>query len=271
MKQLKRPILLELLAQLVRSLIERRGVDTKFLLGGPDPLQVFNVIHRGIVGFTKSDDSEPVYDSADLYYYGLSNGHILGATFLALSDIEATALGAGGAAYTLIMFRSANFVAFSFLLESVYEGSVNKQKWASLAQIGMDRIDPITYAPYVIERPLPGGATARRVLMQTGIGDPAVPSVAAHLHARSLGIPLLTPAARPVPGLIEAPFPSESGLIEVDYHIADPLPGSVADFPVANSVHDDVRVTDPTLRQLDAFFVPGGTIVQTCDGACDPE
>jgi len=75
------------------------------------------------------------------------------------------------------------------------------QSYVAMMQRALDGIDPISYAPYVLASPLPGSPADRRVLLQIGLGDPAVPNVASFLHARALGIPLATPSPAPVFGL----------------------------------------------------------------------
>ena len=219
-----------------------------------------------------NDSGATLYDSSEVYYYGLSNGHILGGAFLALSpDIKVAAVGAGGGAYTTIMFRSLNFLPLEFVLRQTISDALEQQKWAALAQLALDRIDPIQYAPWVLERPLPGARSDRRVLMQTGLGDVSVPFVAARLHARALGIPLMIPAARQVPAIDTVPYPSDSGFVEVDFGLPEPVPGTRQLFPDGpNEVHEGVRVQPAIIEQLDAFFRAGGQVTHTCDGACDP-
>ena len=89
--------------------------------------------------------------------------------------------------------------------------------------------------------------------------------------ARALGIPYLTPAPREIAGLSSVGAPTDSALVEFDFGI-DPPPGLKAIPPVDGTpVHEAVRRLDATQAQLDAFFRPDGSVIQTCDGVCDPE
>lgn len=216
-------------------------------------------------------DGEPPFDPSAIYLYGISNGHILGGIYLALAPkIERAVLGSGGAAYSFIMFRSNKFVAFGLILQSVYADALEQQKFASFAQIAFDRMDPITYAPWVTSDTLEGGPASRHVLMQIGIGDPAVPNVASHLHARAMGLSLMSPGPRSVTLLDEVSYPYEgSALVEFDFGIADPLPGTYADFGTgATQVHTGVRGSPAGVEMIDAFLRPDGAITDTCGGPC---
>ncbi|MBI2898487.1 MAG: hypothetical protein HYY06_33355 [Deltaproteobacteria bacterium] len=212
------------------------------------------------------------YDDA-VYYYGISNGHILGGTYLALSPrIERGVLGSGGADYSFMMFRAHPFAAFLFVIEMFVPDPLDIQKFAALSQATFDRIDPITYAPHVLGDTYAGSPAGRRVLIQIGVGDSEVPNLASHLHARALGIPLLAPAPRQVAALEEVPAPLDgSAMVEFDFGV-DPLPGIEAVPPEeTNPVHEAVRRLDASMRQVDAFLRPDGRIEATCEGPCDPE
>lgn len=214
------------------------------------------------------------YDPTRTYFYGLSNGHILGGTYLALSPhVSRAVLNVGGAGFNLMMYRAEPFNDLVSLMETQIADRLEQQKVTALMQLGLDRIDPITYAPNVIDDPLPGGVTDRRILMQIGIGDPTVPNLASHVHARALGLSHLTPAPRPIVGLPQVAAPHDgSALVEFDFGVAKPLPGTYADFPLnGNEVHELVRRNEGGIQQVDAFLRPGGQIEHFCDGPCDPD
>ncbi len=218
-------------------------------------------------------DGATAYDPSHVYFYGISQGHILGGTFLALSPIvERAVLGSGGSAFSFMMFRSKNFISFLNVIANLVPDPLDQQKYVALCQTSMDRIDPIVYAPWVTGRILPGGPQERRVLMQIGIGDFSVPNLAAHIHARSMGIPLLHPTPRELPGFSMADYPHDgSGLVEFDYGLEPPLPGDQAIPPEEeNQIHQAVRRSPEGQAQIDGFFRPGGLIENHCDGACDP-
>jgi hypothetical protein len=215
---------------------------------------------------------DPLYDPDRIYFYGLSQGGILGGTYAALSpNIERMTLGVGGAGMTFIMFRSGSCAELIGLIQTYIPDPLDTQKYAALMQTTFDRMDPITYAPYVLSQPLPDSPASRRILIQMGIGDTQVPNLSTHLHARALGLPHLQPAPREIPGLVKITAPADSALVEYDFGI-DPLPDILArPPPEGNPVHSGVRELDAARRQIDEFFREDGRIEHTCDGLCDPE
>ncbi len=215
----------------------------------------------------------PAYDPAALYFHGNSMGHILGGTYVALSpSIERAALGVGGANFSFIMFRAQPFALFLLLMEAEFPSMLDQQRLSAMTQFGFDRIDPLTYAPRLLENTLPGSPAARRVLLHVGMGDPAVPPLSAHLQARTLGLPEVAPAPRAIWGLAPKTGAIDgSALAEFDFHVS-PEPGVLAIPPAGdNPVHEGVRRLAAAREQLSRFLKPGGKIEPTCDGVCDPE
>jgi hypothetical protein len=215
----------------------------------------------------------PAYDPSVIYYYGCSNGHILGGTYVALAPaIDRAVLGVGGADYSFMMFRAQPFALFLFAMQTLVSDALEQQEVGYLTQLMFDRIDPLTYAPHLVRDTYPGSPPERRVLMQIGIGDAQVNPLAAHLHARSVGIKHLEPAPRPIAGLDEVTMPYDGSAIgEFDFHV-DPQPGIQAIPPINdNQVHEGVRALEAAREQISRFLKPGGLIEQTCDGVCDPE
>ena len=216
----------------------------------------------------------PLYGPDPLYYYGISQGGIAGGTYLGLSPhIDRGALSVGGSNLSLMMFRAQPFLAFLVFVGVRLPDPLDQQKFVTLSQSTFDRIDPLTYAPLVIDDPPNGGPDTRRLLLQIGIGDAQVPNLASHLHARALGPTLLhlTPAPRPLAGLEPTAGPPDSAIVEFDFGI-DPLPGETALPPTSDTeAHEGVRRLDAANEQLHRFFQPDGLVEHTCDGPCDPE
>ena len=111
---------------------------------------------------------EPAFATDEVYFYGISQGHILGGTYASLSpDIPRFVLGVGGANFSLIMFRSRAFLAFRLLIDTNIPEQVDRQTFNSQLQLILDRIDPLTYAPHVLADPYPG-AEPRQIMLQVG-------------------------------------------------------------------------------------------------------
>ena len=215
-----------------------------------------------------------VYDPEQIYFYGVSQGGVIGGTYAALAPlVDRAVLGVGGASFTFLMFRSRYFGTFLTLLESFLESPLESQKWVALLATTFDRIDAITYAPHAIADLYPGSPSERRILMQNAIGDTDVTNLATHLEARALGVELLQPSSREIPFLDTVDAPTDgSALVEFDFGIAEPLPGTYATLPAsANPGHEGVRRLDAGMEQIDSFLRPDGVIEHTCEGLCDPE
>ncbi|MBM4376813.1 MAG: hypothetical protein FJ095_17160 [Deltaproteobacteria bacterium] len=215
----------------------------------------------------------PAVAPSPLYFYGISMGHILGGTYVALSPrIARAALSVGGADFSLMMFRARPFLGFLAFVQLGLPDTLDQQKFAAFAQSELDRIDPLTYAPHVLAEPLDDAPKDRRVLLQIGIGDVAVPNLGSHLHGRALGVKHLVPAPRAIAGLEDVSGPYDgSALVEFDFGIS-PLPGERAQPSVDDTpAHEGVRKTASGKEQIDRFFRPSGTIDAVCDGPCDPD
>ncbi|MCU0702106.1 MAG: hypothetical protein MUC96_36890 [Myxococcaceae bacterium] len=221
--------------------------------------------------FQRASGEALVTGPADAFI-GISQGHILGGTMSALNPITTkVALNVGGAGLTHMMMRAEAFSGLFELLNLSVSDPLEQRKFVAALQRPLDRIDPATWAPFVLREPLPGNAP-KRVLMQVGLMDGSVPNLGSYLHARALGIPLLTPAPAAPWGLEARDGPAESGLEVHDFQLGDPATFyQASDFPKTKTpVHDALRGLPAVLEQLDRFF-RDGVIVRTCDGACDPQ
>lgn len=221
----------------------------------------------------QGDDGAPLYDPSAVYFYGNSQGSILGTVYGAIApEVDRVALGVGGAGFSLMMMRALPFVSFAIVLQAGLPDSRALLELTALAQGSFDRIDPGLYGPWVRTPPFPDGPATREVLVQVGRGDAAVPTVAARLQARALEAPLLVPTAGPVWGLAEAAAPTPSAYVEIDFGMPEPWAGTQADLQSPeNEVHDTVRTLASVNEQLDRFLRPDGAVEQTCDDICDPE
>lgn len=216
----------------------------------------------------------PAYDPEVVYYYGISNGHILGSTYVALAPhVSRAAMSVGGIDFGAMMFRSTSFGPLLWMIEMVMADPLDLQKMSSMFQTVLDRVDPATYVSLVRDDLLPGGPPSREVLLHMGIGDAQVPNFCSEMQARALGLPLLAPAPRDVFGLtpVEGPIDG-SAFVEFDFGIPEPLPGVIGTIPAeGNEVHGGVRALQASILQVDAFLRPDGVIQSFCDGVCDPE
>lgn len=209
-----------------------------------------------------------LFDSARIHYEGISQGAILGGVLGALDpDFSRVALNVTGAGFTHMMPRAAPFAPLFVIVHSVLGSSLSDQAFAASFQSALDRIDPLTYASNMLKEKFPGSPDDRRVLLQVGLGDSAVPPLGGFIHARALGISQTAPAATPLFGVPEAAAESLTSAITLfDFGLgansADPVPNPT------NKVHDYLRKSDEAVRQLDAFLSVEGKVIHPCAGPC---
>ncbi|MDB4995167.1 MAG: hypothetical protein JWM74_2599 [Myxococcaceae bacterium] len=233
------------------------------------PMTKLEVFHRPA---GSANAGAVVYDASRVRLFGVSQSHILGGTLAALDPgLDRVVLEVGGGAFTHLMPRAKPFAPFQYVLSLAFADSLETNAMVATLTSALDRIDPATYAPLVIANPLPGSPADRRVLMQIGLGDAAVPNVGSFFHARALGLSMTSPSPRAVFGIPQADASTlHSALTLYDFGIdtgpsRDPLP-----LP-DNDVHLSVRANAKAVLQMDAFLRDDSTIIAPCDGPCDPE
>lgn len=209
-----------------------------------------------------------LYDPSHVFYFGASQAHILGGVMCALNpDVERAVLDVGGAGFTQIMPRSNAFSAFQFILKTTVGEELTLQTVLSMLTAGLDRIDPATYAPWLVGSHLPKNPD-RKVLLQVGIGDSSVPAVAGFFHARALGVAQTSPPVASLFGIPEAPAESlGSALTVYDFGISM----DVYRLPVSrpdNEVHVGLRVEPTALEQTNTFLAVDGKVIHPCNGPC---
>lgn len=214
----------------------------------------------------------PAYDPSFVGFYGISQGHILGSTFVALSpQIDRAVLDVGGIDLSLIMFRAQPFAPFLGILANNAPDPLDHQKFAAIAQSTFDRVDPVTYAPHLLSNTFEGSPPSRKIAMRMGIGDHAVPNIATYYQAAVLGVPLLAEASAESPSyLTSVASPALGSALTV--HDLGVVRNDVA-IPAteANIVHEGVRRLHAAMEQANDFLRPDGVVVNKCSGVCDPE
>ena len=213
----------------------------------------------------------PSVDPSQLYYYGNSQGGIMGGVLAGVAtDIDRFALGVGGMSYPLLIKRSTAWIQYGAVMEVGYPDPLERDLIMVMSASLWDLAEPSTYSSHWLADPLPGTPT-KRVLMQVGIGDALVSNAATWMQARTAGIPVVTPTPVEPWGLDTTTAPADSGLVIWDVPGVDPLPPGTRSPGMDNDTHEAVRRTDSARDQIDRFFQPDGVIEQLCDGPCDPE
>lgn len=204
-------------------------------------------------------------------FYGISLGHILGSTAIAVSpEMQNGVLSVGGGSFSFIMSRAKPFSILFTLVNSKLSNKKDAQKFVALASIAMEKVDPITYADLLLKNNFDGGDLERRILAQVGLGDPDVPTLSSLVWTRSAGIPI----AQPAPDYFAADFDvqtttlpeSESATMIFDFELDGEIPGTYAKFPSeSNAVHGGVRAFPKGQIQVEDLIL-GREIPDICAG-----
>ena len=212
------------------------------------------------------DDKGPVS-----IFYGISQGGILGAGYLALSGatglIERGILGVPGAPFALIMTRSLEFQGYDALLLLNFYNNRHVRILLSLVQMAWDPTEGGGTLAIPVRETFP------RMLLQAGLGDATVPTIAAEALARGLGAVTLPNNPREIFGI---PVAKKKGnpqvtltelLFEAEY-LALPEDDMYAD---RNSVHYCVRKDEALINQMEEFINTGKVIDPCAKDSCHRE
>eukprot|EP00934_Nitzschia_sp_Nitz4_P003369 Nitzschia sp. Nitz4//scaffold75_size92586//81657//84467//NITZ4_004871-RA/size92586-processed-gene-0.30-mRNA-1//1//CDS//3329557753//3359//frame0 len=121
----------------------------------------------------------------DSVYYGNSQGAILGGGYLsAMANtglIQRGVLGVPGTPFALVMTRSVDFMGYDALLLLNFYNNRHVRILLSLVQMGWDSVETSGLLAGTSTEPIP------RVLLQAGLGDAVVPTIAAEAMTRAMG------------------------------------------------------------------------------------
>jgi hypothetical protein len=206
-------------------------------------------------------------DPARVYYYGLSQGGIMGTTVMAYEPtITRGVLGAAAANYSTLLERSADWTTYRAILASAYPDALDVAMAVSLFQMRWDKVEGSGVASSVLAG-TPTGVPPKQILLQIALGDDQVPNLGSYWLARTMGIPILGPTPTTPWGLTVQPSPLPGGSAMVIMDGGAPPPPATNLPATRYGMHDLTRKQPATRRQIKAFFATG-QIINECDGAC---
>ena len=232
-------------------------------------------------------EGRSVYDGTHVYYYGNSQGGILGGALLATApNIENGVLGVPGMNYSLLLRRSVDFDLYAAFLRPAYPDVLDQTLLLSLYQMLWDRGENNGYANHLISDPLPN-TPAKNVLLHVAFGDHQVTHISAEIMARTMGIPLHQPA------LVERrhhdinPFVEQMAISTYPhmgsalvYYDGGPGPNDewddtgthvppVVNVPprTGNDPHERPRRDPNAMEQISSFMSPQSTVINACGPA----
>jgi hypothetical protein len=244
-------------------------------------------LHQGVLdhaflirGMKKGFDKIPeiaatglVIDPAQMYYNGISQGGIFGATHMAMSlDITRGHLGVPGNNYSTLLQRSSDFAPFFVLLGFVYPDARDEQVLLGAIQNLWDRTDPVSHYRHISAEPYPG-TPSHDVLLASATGDWQVANLTNEIAARSdIGIALLPGYGKDVALVDPTPYPHNGSGI-VTYNFGNPWapPGNKPPFDDIGDPHGKPRQLPWHNEQMFHFYRTG-EIIDVCGGdGCNPD
>jgi hypothetical protein len=139
-------------------------------------------------------DSDPVIDTDDLYYWGISHGGIMGGSLTALApDHTRAVLNVPAMNHSTLLERSIHWDNYGAVFNSSYPNEIERPQILSMIQMLWDRAENNGYAHHMTTDPY-ANTPEHTVLMQVSYGDHQVTNYAAEVMARTIGARVMTPA-----------------------------------------------------------------------------
>ena len=226
-----------------------------------------------------SVNGQSVIDTSKIYYVGGSLGGIMGNVIMAYdANLTRGVLAVPGGNWSLLFERSNAWYLLKGAAMGSYTDPETYELLLNFLGMGFEPYDPITTAAHVLHDNLPG-VPAKTILMWYSIGDCLVSNIATEMTARTMGIDLLSPAAKMPYGMAPTPAPLMSGINVFNAH-PTPLPPDTNVPPSQdNGTHSGINKKPAALRFVHDFLFqtstdPDGVIVPEClvsgqAAACD--
>ncbi len=212
-------------------------------------------------------------DPTQLYYNGISQGGIFGATHVAMSlDITRGQLGVPGNDYATLLPRSVDFSPFFVILSLSYPDRRDQLLLLSAVQNLWDRTDPVSHYRHLSAEPYPG-TPSHSVLLAPAVGDWQVAPLTNEIVARSdVGVSLMSGYGRDVAEVTPAAYPrTGSGIVSYGFGNTWAKPG---DLPPSDDIGDPHgKPRNLTWHNAQMFhFFRTGEIIDVCGGdGCTPD
>ncbi len=264
--------------RLGQSLVNHVALHRSFVGGGCAALPELQIPRT-------SGGSAPAIADGSIYYYGNSQGGIMGLALAGLAvDASRFVIGVGGMSYSVMIPRSVNWRVYGSVMANGYPDPLQRAMIMQMAQSQWDLGEPSTFAGHVVRDTLPcapdvcpdGLTPPKHVLFQVGRDDAQVPNVSAEIAARTMGIGYVSsltptvavPYGMPALSAARGEILGEDALVIYDIDGVPVLPLGTRDPGGDNDAHEGVRRAPAAIEQMDLFMRPDGHIVQTCEGAC---
>jgi hypothetical protein len=205
-------------------------------------------------------------------FYGISQGGILGAGYAALSGvtglIDRAILGVPGTPFALILSRSLDFAGYDLIMLLNFQNNRHVRMFLSVVQMAWDPLEASGAMAPPVREPFP------RLLLQAGLGDVIVPTIAAEALARGLNATILPNSPRDIYGIPRGPAANETSdgpyvtLTELMYdkeYVGLPLDNT---SPKDNGIHICLREDAALIKQMEEFINTGRVVDPCSERSC---
>lgn len=209
-------------------------------------------------------------------FYGSSQGGILGAAYTALLGptgfIERGILGTPAVALSLVMYQSNSFRLYDALLMQNFYNNRHIRIVLSVLQLAWDPVTPSNFLAPPIAEVFPP------MLLQSGLGDPVIPTIATEALARAYNASVLPHSPRgSIFGITKAPLSNTSVpsphvtwtelLYESEYQMT-PLDNHNTKPNRANLIHECLRQDCAFIHQMSEFIRTGQALDPCMHDGC---
>jgi hypothetical protein len=220
--------------------------------------------------FTKQMGNQTVslVDPDRVYYYGISQGGIMGTTVCGIDPvIKRCVVQVNAINYSMMLERSVDWPTYGVILAGAYVDPLVVALMLNLMEQEWERTEPVVVADVITGTGFPD-TPPKDVFMQFGVADDQVPNVASEYQARTMGIPVITPTPYTPYGVTEATTAS-SGFIIYDFGLGGTIPLTNTP-PPSNQVHSNIRNKTKTVQMMKTFYETGKiTNICTAPKGCD--
>ncbi len=208
-------------------------------------------------------------DPSRVYYYGISQGGIMGTTVCGIDPvINRCVLQVGAINYSLLLERSRDWPTYRTTLNGAYPDPMDDTLVVNLMQQQWDRTEATSVVDTIVPHTFPG-TPQKHVFMQMAIADDEVSNIATEMQVRTMKIPVLTPSPYLPFGVESSAGPVPNGLVIYDFGLGSTIPrGNEA--PPDNNVHSSIRNKKATTDMMKHFYETG-EVLQMCTApkGCD--
>ncbi len=208
-------------------------------------------------------------DPSRVYFYGISQGGIMGTTVCAIDPvINRCVLQVGAINYSVLLERSRDWPTYRTALNGAYPDPMDDVMVINLMQQHWDRTEATSLVDTIVPHTFPG-TPPKHVFLQMAVADAEVANIATEMQVRTMKIPVLTPSPYIPFGVESAAGPVPNGLVIYDFGLGSTIPrGNEA--PPENDVHSNIRNKKATTDMMKHFYETG-EIVQMCTApkGCD--